>query len=168
MVKLESSLEEDEKASEKITYLMASFEENEMELEDLRKGKGRMLHKISTLENELHGLHIIEEKCSGLEESQKEAEQAWARVDELEETLKMLQDTLAEVDKQAGKAPRIEALEAELESVKATLAERDEQLAESRKGIAEAQKMIFRLMNTVQDLRKKAREQGSDKYALSE
>jgi len=35
------------------------------------------------------------------------------------------------------------------------LAERDNELADARKGISEAQAIIFRLMNTIQELRNK-------------
>ena len=50
-------------------------------------------------------------------------------------------------------------LKKEVETLKSKLKERDEQLVNAKNSIAEAQKMIFRLMGTVQELRKKCKGQ---------
>lgn len=92
----------------------------------------------------------FEEAESDLKRYQEEASAAWDRVRELEESMKyMRRDESTFDDKETSE------LRSELASVKDKLAERDAQLVDSRKGIAEAQKMIFRLMNTVKELRKK-------------
>ena len=92
----------------------------------------------------------FEEAESDLKRYQEEASAAWDRVRELEESMKyMRRDASTFDDKETSE------LRSELASVKDKLAERDAQLVDSRKGIAEAQKMIFRLMNTVKELRKK-------------
>ena len=118
--------------------------------------------RICELENDLASATSrslgakLDEECQ-VEKLQKEAKRAWVRAGELEESLTLLQSKLSRAEKQVSNAPSIEHLEQEISSLKQHLHERDEQLTESRKGIAEAQKMIFRLMNTVQELRKKAK-----------
>ncbi len=87
-----------------------------------------------------------------------ESKSAWTRVRELEGCITTLQDKLSMVEQQPDNSLRIEELNSELASVKELLQEKDEQLTESRKGIAEAQKMIFRLMNTVQEMRRKGKQ----------
>lgn len=93
-----------------------------------------------------------------LEASQEEAKNAWARISELEESVQALQHKLDEAEQQDDDETQLEELISELSSTKTKLAERDEQLEDSRKGIAEAKKMIFRLMNTLQDVRRKSME----------
>lgn len=164
------SHDDEEITSMKLVELTTLFEENEAELEQLRMNKGRMLRTISKLEQELEKLKKREAKSSHalgakldqecqVEKSQKEATRAWIRVDELEESLTTLQQKLRASEHQANNVPQAEDQKSELSSAREKLAQRDEQLADSRTGINEAQKMIFRLMNTVQELRKKAREQ---------
>ena len=91
----------------------------------------------------------FEEAESDLKRYQEEASAAWDRVRELEESMKYMRR-----DESTFNDEEISELRSELAYVKDKLAERDEQLVDSRKGIAEAQKMIFRLMNTVKELHK--------------
>merc|ERR1712029_1306296 len=104
-----------------------------------------------------HNLEPKSDQECQVEISQRDAKMAWARVGELEESLRKLQDRPSKPKQFSNDGAQVEDMKSKLVSVKESLAERDEQLAESRKGIAEAQKMTFRLMNTVQELRKKAK-----------
>eukprot|EP00584_Thalassiosira_punctigera_P009365 CAMPEP_0172539068 /NCGR_PEP_ID=MMETSP1067-20121228/10341_1 /TAXON_ID=265564 ORGANISM="Thalassiosira punctigera, Strain Tpunct2005C2" /NCGR_SAMPLE_ID=MMETSP1067 /ASSEMBLY_ACC=CAM_ASM_000444 /LENGTH=832 /DNA_ID=CAMNT_0013324693 /DNA_START=56 /DNA_END=2551 /DNA_ORIENTATION=+ len=156
------SEEQEEDANKKLIEITSLFEENEAELEKLRINKGKMLRTIAKLQRELDQLRnesksrVLNTKLEHdqVQESQKESKRAWVRVGVLEENLKELQHKLSVAERRADDSPRIEELTRELASVKEKLAERDEQLADSRVGIAEAQKMIFRLMNVVQEMRK--------------
>ncbi|KAL7553977.1 hypothetical protein ACHAWF_017329 [Thalassiosira exigua] len=169
------------RTSKKLKDLTALYEENAMELEHLRISKGTMQRTIASLEKEYDLLQKeYHEKTTG----QNEAKSAWSRVDELEESLKKLQDKLNKAEREAtnnpkikelkselaSNNPKIKELKSELASKDEALAEREEQLADSRKGIAEAQKMIFRLMNTVKELRRKAKqlESSSTKLCMNE
>ena len=92
----------------------------------------------------------FEEAESDLKRFREEASAAWDRVRELEESMKYMKrdDSTFDVED-------VSELRSELASVKDKLAERDEQLVDTRKGIAESQKMIFRLMDTVKELRRR-------------
>jgi chromosome segregation ATPase len=92
----------------------------------------------------------FEEAESDLKRYREEASAAWDRVRELEESMKYMKrdDSTFDVED-------VSELRSELVSVKDKLAERDEQLVDTRKGIAESQKMIFRLMDTVKELRRR-------------
>jgi chromosome segregation ATPase len=94
----------------------------------------------------------FEEVESDLKRYQVEASAAWDRVRELEESMKCMRRDASTFDDEG-----VSELKSELASVKDKLAERDEQLLDSRNGIAEAQKMIFRLMKTVEVLRRNPR-----------
>jgi chromosome segregation ATPase len=154
-------VQDHEVTAKKLESLSAAFEEYETELEYLRSNKREMQGTITRLEEEVadvktdayrrsHGM-----ECE-LEASQEKTNEAWARVRELEGSVQALQHKLDLAEQQDDEKTELEDLKSELSSMKKKLAERDEQLEDSRKGIAEAKKMIFRLMNTVQDVRKKS------------
>ena len=96
-----------------------------------------------------------EEAESDLKRYQEEASAAWDRVRELEESMKYMRRDESTFDDE-----EVSELRFELASVKDKLAERDEQL---REGITEAQKMIFRLLNTVEVLRRENNTKNSRK-----
>ena len=158
--------DQEEIAAKKLTELTTLFEENESELKQLRSNKARMLRMVSELEEQLDALknatpkstrslgNKLDEECQ-LEKSQKEAKRARFRVRELEETVKILQHQLDAIDEPRDVDSQSNELKAELAELKRTLAERDNELADARKGISEAQAIIFRLMNTIQELRNK-------------
>ena len=154
-------VQDNEITAKKLEALSATFEQYETELEFLRSNKREMQGTISKLEEEVTDVkteayqrsHNIEGE---LEASQEEARNAWARVSELEESIQALQHNLEVAKQQNDDKTQVEDLKMELISTEKKLAERDEQLEDSRKGIAEAKKMIFRLMNTLQDVRRKS------------
>ena len=136
--------------------------ERDSQLEELKTNKGKMLANISKLENDLSQLNGEHKSCldakldsdSQLVKAQKEAKMAWLRVHTLEENMKTLEESLFmdKVDKSEA-----DKLHSQVALLKEQLAKRQEQLDESKKGIADAQKMIYKLMNTVQDLRNRAK-----------
>jgi chromosome segregation ATPase len=156
-------MQDQEINAKQLEALSATFEQLETELEYLRSNKREMQGTIMKLEEEVVDVktdaykrsHSIEGE---LEASQEEAKNAWARISELEESVQALQHKLDEAEQQDDDETQLEELISELSSTKTKLAERDEQLEDSRKGIAEAKKMIFRLMNTLQDVRRKSME----------
>ena len=79
-----------------------------------------------------------------LEKSRVNSNAAWSRLKELEEIAT------------AGD----NKLKTDIGLMEKKLAEKEEQLTQSRKGVAEAQKMIYRLMQTVKEVRRKARDEG--------
>jgi len=155
-----------DETTKKLEELTIAYEQNEAELEHLRSNKSKMIETVSKLEEAIKestfGLGDIQEKERQLKKSQDEVKQAKARVDELEEVVKSLQYHLNEVEEQkknTGDADESKELKKEVEVLKVKLKERDEQLVNAKNSIAEAQKMIFRLMGTVQELRKKSKGQ---------
>lgn len=154
-------VQDHEGTTKKLEALSAAFEQNETELEYLRSNKREMQGTIMRLEEEVADVKTDSYKRSHsmvgeLEASQEKANEAWARVSELEGSIQALQHKLDVAEQQDDDKTELEDLKSELSSMKKKLAERDEQLEDSRKGIAEAKKMIFRLMNTVQEVRKKS------------
>lgn len=165
----QTSEETQDETTKKLEELTIAYEHNEAELEHLRSNKSKMIETVSKLEEAIKessfGLGDVQEKERQLKKSQEEAKQAKARVDELEEVVKSLQYHLNEVEEQKGNTGDEDSkeLKKEVEVLKAKLNERDEQLVNAKNSIAEAQKMIFRLMGTVQELRKKSKgQQGGD------
>ncbi len=154
-------VQDNEITNKKLEALSATFEQYETELEYLRSNKREMQGTIAKLEEEVTDVkteayqrsHNIEGE---LEASQEEARNAWARVSELEESIQALQHNLEVAEQQNDDKTQVEDLKLELLSTEKKLTERDEQLEDSRKGIAEAKKMIFRLMNTLHDVRRKS------------
>jgi chromosome segregation ATPase len=161
---------------QKLNELSQLFEEKESEFEELNTNKEKMLGIISKLENELEQLRKERksrlaakgEQEVELEKSQKDAKKAWRRVSELEEEVQNLEERLSLGTSNANSDAQ--QLKSELASTKKKLAKRDEQLEDSKKGIAEAQKMIYKLMETVQELRRrvKVKEQANQELATSE
>lgn len=168
----QTSKETQDETTKKLEELTIAYGQNEAELEHLRSNKSKMIETVSKLEEAIKesslGFGDIQEKERELKKSQEEATQAKARVDDLEEVVKSLQYHLNEFEEQKGNKGddnESKKLKKEMESLKAKLKERDEQLVNAKNSIAEAQKMIFRLMGTVQELRKKNRgkQEGDEK-----
>jgi len=156
----QTSEETQDETTKKLEELTIAYEQNESELEHLRSNKSKMIETVSKLEEAIKestfGLGDVQQKERELKKSQEEVKQAKARVDELEEVVKSLQYHLNEFK---GDDDESKELKKEVETLKAKLKERDEQLVNAKNSIAEAQKMIFRLMGTVQELRKKSKGQ---------
>jgi len=161
----QTSEETQDETTKKLEELTVAYEHNEAELEHLRSNKSKMIETVSKLEDAIKessfGFGDIQEKERELKKSKDEVKQAKARVDELEEVVKSLQYHLNEVEEQKGNTGEEDSkeLKKEVEVLKSKLKERDEQLVNAKNSIAEAQKMIFRLMGTVQELRKKSKGQ---------
>lgn len=157
------TVQDQEITAKKLEALSATFEQYEAELEYLRSNRREMQGTITRLEEEVNDVKTEAYKRSHsmeceLESSQEGAKSAWARVRELEESLEKLHHKLELAEQQGDDKFEREEMKSELSSLREKLAERDEQLDDSRKGIAEAKKMIFRLMNTVQEVRRKSTE----------
>jgi len=155
-----------DEAHKKLAVIDNELQEKDSELNVLKTQKEKMLGNISKLEREMGQLRtelkeVVDANRSNesqLEKSQKESKTAWLRVHELEESMKSLEENLFtdKVDKSEQ-----EKLLSELKLTKEKLIKREEQLDESKKGIAEAQKMIYKLMDTVQELRRRVKEKES-------
>lgn len=143
----------------KVSKEAQSNKENTVQLEELRtlcEKKDREAKTfVDTISNLEGTVDRLEKKSDLLKENERKA---WERVKELEEFMNHLESRRGkEAEQLASDAGDAELLREQLSVVKAKLSTRDEELVESRKGIAEAQKMIYRLMETVQELRKRER-----------
>ena len=139
----------------KLSVEMQRNTENTMQIDDLRNICEKKDLDAKTFVDTISNLEDTVDRLGKKSDLLKEKERnAWERVKELEEFMNHL-ESRREVEQQASDAGEAELLREQLADVTAKLSTRDEELIESRKGIAEAQKMIYRLMETVQELRKR-------------
>ena len=150
---IRKSMDEQDITAKKLNELTIS---NEAELKALRSTKHKMIDTVSQLGEQLKELKMgadTRDDDEKLEKAQYDAARAWARVSEQQEEMKILQNKLStgETDKNGDSDELILEL-------RAKLMEKDDQLADSKSSIVEAQKMIYRLMTEVKELRKKGEE----------
>jgi chromosome segregation protein len=181
----ESEFEELKANREKMLLVISTLER---ELEQLRNERKSLASKMSNLDKTETDADEAREMLSSLEmkvkdlqvqldKAQEDSRDANDKLHEQESTVSQLEEALEKAQEdskaawmhvreleglsQVGKSME-NSIKAKLARVEKKLATRDEQLDESRKGIAEAQKMIYRLMETVKVLRKSGKDQELD------
>mgnify|MGYP001084899779 CR=1 FL=1 len=151
---IRKSMDEQDITAKKLNELTVS---NEAELQALRSNKNKMIDTVSQLGEQLKELKMgadTRDDDEKLEKAQSDAARAWARVSEQQEEMEILRKKLSTGETaQNGDGPDELILE-----LRAKLMEKDDQLADSKSSIVEAQKMIYRLMTEVKELRKKGEE----------
>lgn len=176
----ESEIEELNGTREKMQYVISKLEDEVEELKSERmsmKLKGLDAEKAQKEADEARqarrGMEMeIKELQDQLAEANEAAISARAKMNEQQETVSQLRETLEKSRINSHKAwSRLKELEeiadssdgklkSKLVQMEQQLEEKEQQLFDSRKGVAEAQKMIYRLMATVKEVRRKAREEG--------
>ena len=141
----------------KLSIEVKSNKENAVQLEELRTLCENKDSEAETLVDTISNLRgTVDRLENNYDLLREEERKAWERVKELSEIVNHLESRREQEAEQMTCDPaEAELLREQLSDVKAKLSTRDEELVESRKGIAEAQKMIYRLMETVQELRKR-------------
>jgi chromosome segregation ATPase len=172
---------------EKMLGVISTLESELDQLRIERKSLSLQLDAVERTETEAdesrelrHNMEIkVEEMQAELKEAQKQANGAQGRVYQLEDAVTHLKEALEkshenskaawqrlkEIQGLSGEDKSSEShLRSKMAKLERKLGLKDAQLDESRKGIADAQKMIYRLMETVKELRKRARDHGLDDW----
>ncbi|KAL7484774.1 hypothetical protein ACHAW6_010398 [Cyclotella cf. meneghiniana] len=165
---LERELEQLRKERKILASKLSNLEKTETDADEARETVSSLEIKVKDLQVQLDKAHensrdaneklreqetIVSQLEEALEKAQQDSDAAWMHAREVEGL------------SQVGKCME-NSIKAKLARVEKKLATRDEQLVESRKGIAEAQKMIYRLMETVKVLRKREKDQELDLSSL--